>query len=150
MTCACFHFIAHKWKIIYIVFTSRKYAWLVDCLSLHGHQPEEHAYNILMTEMIKDTVLLYCRFCSPSYKATPSGKITWPNKGGCFSKEISLVVFYCLSASEIWPYNRSGLWWEWAYKRGRGATVNYLLCISELGIVIFFCCFFGDAKNVLI
>ena len=27
-----------------------------------------------------------------------------------------LVVFYYLSASEIWSDKRVGLWWEWLYK----------------------------------
>jgi hypothetical protein len=28
----------------------------------------------------------------------------------------STVVFYYLSASEIWPDKRGGLWWEWPWK----------------------------------
>jgi hypothetical protein len=30
----------------------------------------------------------------------------------------NLAVFYYLSAFEIWPYKRGGLWWERPYKRG--------------------------------
>ena len=29
----------------------------------------------------------------------------------------NIVVFYYLSASEIWPYMRVGLWWEELYMR---------------------------------
>jgi hypothetical protein len=61
--------------------------------------------------------------------------------------EDNLVAFYCLSASEIWPYKRGdlslrdnlvaveirsdkrdGLWWEWPCMRG----------VTKLLIIIFF------------
>jgi hypothetical protein len=40
-------------------------------------------------------------------------------RGLAFLEGDNLVVFYYLSASEIWPdYKRCGLWWEWTYKKG--------------------------------
>jgi hypothetical protein len=38
--------------------------------------------------------------------------ITWLIDGD------KLIVFYCLSASEVRPNKGDGLLWEWYYKRG--------------------------------
>ena len=35
----------------------------------------------------------------------------------------NLLVFYYLSASEIWSDKRGGFWWEWPYKRGTTGIV---------------------------
>jgi len=43
----------------------------------------------------------------------------WPYKrGGLSLGEQFTSFFYYLSATEIWPNNRDGLWWEWPSKRG--------------------------------
>ena len=42
----------------------------------------------------------------------------------------SIVICNYLSASEIWPDKRGGLWWEWSYKKGLllwGIVVMYKL-----------------------
>ena len=56
--------------------------------------------------------------------------------GGVASLEednICVVVFYHLSASEIWHYKRVDLWWEELYKRG--TTVINILKIMENTLV---------------
>jgi hypothetical protein len=38
-------------------------------------------------------------------------------RGVASVEEVYSVVFYYLSASEIWPDKRGFLWWGWLYKR---------------------------------
>ena len=48
----------------------------------------------------------------------------WPDKKGGLIREVSslegdnLLVFYCHSASEIWPDRRSFFWWGRPYRKG--------------------------------
>jgi len=50
-----------------------------------------------------------------------------------------LSSIYYLSASEIWPGNRGGLWWEGPYKRGATVVTNIscetkINCYNQLTI----------------
>ena len=42
---------------------------------------------------------------------------TWPYKMVASPEEDNLIVFYYLLASEIWPHQKGGLWWEGPNKR---------------------------------
>ena len=50
----------------------------------------------------------------PCYKTTPSAMKKWHYKRGDFS----FVIFYYLSAFDIWPVKSGSLWWEWPYEKG--------------------------------
>ena len=49
---------------------------------------------------------------SPFYKSTPSAVKSVLLTGVASLECCNLIVFYLISACDIWPYKKGDLWWE--------------------------------------
>jgi hypothetical protein len=50
----------------------------------------------------------------------------------------NLILFYYLSASEICPDKRGGLWWEWPCKKETTAHLRYYIILLVEGVHMIF------------
>jgi hypothetical protein len=77
----------------------------------------ENKINIMIMKNKLISLLLQYLLKTKHVKKLPHNRVASPEGN-------SLVEFYYLSASAIWPYKRGGLWWEWPHKRGTMYTVH--------------------------
>ena len=83
--------------------------------------------------------LLLCNHDAKNPLKRPS-LLQWKSgfiRGMTSLKGDNLVIFYYLSATEIWLDNRGGLWWQLPYKRENTVQISTNLFIDEQQLM---CC----------
>ena len=71
------------------------------------------------TEIVKYYYIVPLKRDHPSYKATPSTMKKFLIREVASHERDNVVVFYYLSAFEIWPDKMGGLLWDGSYIKGR-------------------------------